>query len=1747
MKNNFIVRVWKTLFFVIFFLTFSNSTFGQFKIMTAPTPEVNSGASGILFNVSTKETIRVDTIYFSIQSINSNYFEFWYRETPTITTPDSSDFSPWKGLWKNKMQLVAAFEKNGVASLAIPEGVVIPAGSSYGFYLGIYAPRFNIGLIHDTERRSTITDNIVSLIPFVGTGSAWSKSYDRLETDHRNSSFRGGIAYEVIYNNNNDVGVKSVDSVDALCHGSQSVYTTIENHGKNLVTSAQVNWSINGVLQTPVNFSGVLDTLHGLNSNLATVYLGNYNFTSESLDEVKVWTSLPNGVVDSSNNNDTLKRIVTTQLNGGNYTINANAASTSTNCRSFNELFDRIERYGICSTIIVDVEPGSGPYYELATLNDFEGNSTKRIVINGNGEKLINPIINDSIASTFRIENSSFITIEGLIVESKDVKYGDALLLHLTKDISILNSVFRVDSLINSNNSICVRVSDRGLLRIQKIEGYVTTIENFVFEGNELNGGFNGLYIYGDVVARASNVKITNNSFKSFSRSGIYALNVDDLTIERNRIHEPELSYNETISGVELLGCTELRINRNAIYDVVDHTFIVNAYFTGISISYGSSLISGEVNNNLIYNVQPFQSLSGIRTSEFVDVSISNNTIVFDDTAASYGIVNGIFLGGAYNETKLRSNLIYITHGGNDDKYGIRVFGQNINSRLPLNISHNNIYLNSLGFGVQRPFYLTSVNWSNSSIDSLGLGEGNLEVDPLFKNSTFYDYTPTNPILNAAGSYDSTVLVDFYGTHRSPFKNDIGAIITESPVFDLSIQSFKLPFPLCTGNRNVDVLLQNNGRTKIDSVIINSSIDNILQSPIIYKIMIDTLGSIGGNQATVNLMNYTFGAIDSVEFKAWLTLPNGQLNDENSFNDTLFKVIRPALSGTYFLDAKGQASADTFTTFSDFSNMINKWGMCGNVTLEVVKGSGPYNESVHFQSIFHGPNDTLRIIGNGEILNYNGPLYNWNVAFSVSNCSNFILDDLAVTIDGLKGIGISLNNVENVIVSNCKVFFKHKTDDYQYIGIGIGSLMYYRSFSTANGVKILNNQIVDGYSSIVVSTLNGGDIKNVLIKGNKIEDFGFEGINLWGGDSIRIVGNEFTRLNRINYDGYKGILVGSSSNLLIEKNLFHNIVSPGSFFRTFSAIECNNSPNVGKTNYIMNNVIRGFKSSDDNITGFLIKSRSNEKYINNTFVLNKIKASGIAFNLKAVGGVMEGIEMSNNIIYLAKGDSSSQFNIYSKWAFVMGSFGASVESNSIFLEPWTANHLAESYVKTFENIRSFEQTFLAKDNFVLDPKFKDLENGDLSPLNYRLQGTGKPNSKVTEDFNGTPRNSLALDRGAIAFTQPNLEVSVDSFNVPAALCPGNYPLSVFISNEGFNQIDSLTVNYEINGVLQNSKNYYTIIENYLSVNGNVGEIELGRFSINENDTIRLRAWLTGVNDQNGDEYAKNDTIKYTVVGKRGDVFNLNSSSKIYNFEIGDQCWTTYGANTSWQWGTPNSSFITAANSGVNAWVTNLTGNYNANELSYLESPSLDLSKIESSQPLQIQFFTRFSSEQSNDKMWLESSINDGSTWQKVVPSLTANNFYNNSLKQVWEGQSQSITGWIPVSNEMLGLSGEANVKLRFVFQSNGSNQQDGFGIDDVRLNLLIGVPKIEQKKFSMLMYPNPTNGDFKLEFKNSSLGDYAIRVFSISGKLIHEQRVSITDIVTQTEALQLTNMTKGIYFVQVIGENGGVTKKLIVK
>ena len=51
-----------------------------------------------------------------------------------------------------------------------------------------------------------------------------------------------------------------------------------------------------------------------------------------------------------------------------------------------------------------------------------------------------------------------------------------------------------------------------------------------------------------------------------------------------------------------------------------------------------------------------------------------------------------------------------------------------------------------------------------------------------------------------------------------------------------------------------------------------------------------------------------------------------------------------------------------------------------------------------------------------------------------------------------------------------------------------------------------------------------------------------------------------------------------------------------------------------------------------------------------------------------------------------------------------------------------------------------------------------------------------------------------------------------------------------------------------------------------------------------------------------------------------------------DFEDSDGGWTVSGENASWEWGMPQASAIDASNDGVNAWVTNLDGNMNTNEV-----------------------------------------------------------------------------------------------------------------------------------------------------------------------------------------------------------------------
>jgi hypothetical protein len=126
-----------------------------------------------------------------------------------------------------------------------------------------------------------------------------------------------------------DGGVSAIVSPVDGCNPNQTVTVTFKNYGQNALSTATINWTLDGTTQTPVSWSGSLTT--GQTDN---VNLGNVNLTAGS-HTIEAWSSAPNGMTDQITSNDTSS--VTINISSapsvvaGNDTIICSSSSFTTN------------------------------------------------------------------------------------------------------------------------------------------------------------------------------------------------------------------------------------------------------------------------------------------------------------------------------------------------------------------------------------------------------------------------------------------------------------------------------------------------------------------------------------------------------------------------------------------------------------------------------------------------------------------------------------------------------------------------------------------------------------------------------------------------------------------------------------------------------------------------------------------------------------------------------------------------------------------------------------------------------------------------------------------------------------------------------------------------------------------------------------------------------------------------------------------------------------------------------------------------------------------------------------------------------------------------------------------------------------------------------------------------------------------------------------------------------------------------
>jgi hypothetical protein len=120
----------------------------------------------------------------------------------------------------------------------------------------------------------------------------------------------------------NNSGVTAVTAPvpgDTLfCSGVKEIKVNVHNFGNNTINGVNVNWKVNGVLQTPVNYTTMIDMENTTGGPNATVSLGNWTFPYNVAQNIVAWTSLPNGVADTRPANDSTSKTVKSTLLGIN-------------------------------------------------------------------------------------------------------------------------------------------------------------------------------------------------------------------------------------------------------------------------------------------------------------------------------------------------------------------------------------------------------------------------------------------------------------------------------------------------------------------------------------------------------------------------------------------------------------------------------------------------------------------------------------------------------------------------------------------------------------------------------------------------------------------------------------------------------------------------------------------------------------------------------------------------------------------------------------------------------------------------------------------------------------------------------------------------------------------------------------------------------------------------------------------------------------------------------------------------------------------------------------------------------------------------------------------------------------------------------------------------------------------------------------------------------------------------------------
>jgi PKD repeat protein len=352
------------------------------------------------------------------------------------------------------------------------------------------------------------------------------------------------------------------------------------------------------------------------------------------------------------------------------------------------------------------------------------------------------------------------------------------------------------------------------------------------------------------------------------------------------------------------------------------------------------------------------------------------------------------------------------------------------------------------------------------------------------------------------------------------------------------VMDLQSPVNFCGGSQNIKVKVGNFGNNRITSYKVNWIYDGVAQTGLtLSSVLIDTAGGKYKSDTVVTLGTKTFSANTSHTLKVWTESPNG-VTDTVRTNDTLNTTIMPSLSGTFTVGG----TSPNYTTIAAAISDLNKFGICGPVTLDI--RAGTYTGQITIKAIAGASaTNTITLKGAGKsstTLTYASTSTTDMATVLLDGADYITIQDMTIANTGLTygGCVMFTNLADYNTINNCNISVSTtSTSSSLYCIAGTGSTASPTSTgATGNYNTISNNTITGGYYCVTFmgsSTGTGGYAMGNQFLNNSITSYYYMGMYLYYLGESKVIGN---KINTTRYTSAYGIYFLYQSNYEMARN-----------------------------------------------------------------------------------------------------------------------------------------------------------------------------------------------------------------------------------------------------------------------------------------------------------------------------------------------------------------------------------------------------------------------------------------------------------------------------------------------------------------------------------------------------------------------------------------------------------------------------------